>query len=157
MANNPLLDRVFIAGCVTSDLERQKNFYACLFDWTYEPLESAIAREVVIAKKNGIPTAAFASLPSQPHPFDTEPNWRVVISVDDVDAYAEKAVKLGGEIAMAPHGEGERRSCILKDPDGLLIVIKQAPSMMEKKEPGKEKKLEQDMISRMRRLANIMG
>jgi predicted enzyme related to lactoylglutathione lyase len=48
--------------------------------------------------------------------------WGVYVSVDDVDATAEAAKEMGGQVLMGPQDIPEvGRFCVLQDPNGALI------------------------------------
>lgn len=106
---------------LTSDLEAAKKFYAQLFGWELEraPMEGM---EYTIVKSNGREIAGMMATPPQAE--GTPPNWGIYITVDDVDATADKAVELGAKICMPPQDIPQvGRFCVLQDPQGAFVSI----------------------------------
>jgi hypothetical protein len=58
-----------------------------------------------------------------PEQTDLPPGWTLYVAVDDVDAAAEKAESLGGEIVVPAHDIPVGRWAMLKDPGGAMICV----------------------------------
>lgn len=56
-------------------------------------------------------------------PADAPANWGVDFSVDDADAAAERAARLGGSIVTPPFDAGPVRFAILADPAGAVLRV----------------------------------
>ena len=57
-------------------------------------------------------------------PDDIPPHWMIYFSVNDCDAQAEQAKKLGGEVCVQPMDAPEvGRFCVLTDPQGAVFSI----------------------------------
>jgi uncharacterized protein len=54
---------------------------------------------------------------------DVPPHWHVTFSVDDTDAAAERAAKLGGEIVTEPVDAGPARLAVVRDPQGAVFTV----------------------------------
>ena len=55
-----------------------------------------------------------ANLPAQ---------WLIYITVEDVDASAEKCVALGGKVIEGPRKVGDGRFCVIQDPAGAVAAL----------------------------------
>lgn len=106
---------------MTSDLEAAKSYYGRLLGWTFEdmPMEKMTYS---VVKANGEEVGGIMPIP--PEAGKMPPVWGLYVTVDDVDATAEKAVGLGGKLCMPPQDIPEvGRFCVLEDPQGAVISI----------------------------------
>jgi len=107
---------------ITTDVAGAKAFYGKLFGWQYEtyPMEK-MTYEVIRA--GGEETGGIMPMPplaGEEHP----PAWGIYVTVDDVDATARQAEKLGGRIHLEPTDiPGVGRFAVLQDPQGAYISI----------------------------------
>ena len=106
---------------MTTDVQGAKVFYSKLFGWQYEtfPMES-MSYEVI--RSEGQETGGIMPMPPQNegHP----PVWGVYVTVDDVDATAKLAEKLGGKVHLPPTDIPEvGRLAVLQDPQGAYISV----------------------------------
>ena len=71
----------------TSDVDAAKAFYGQLFDWSFEdaPMEEMT---YTMVKANGEEVAGIMTIP--PEAGQMPPAWGIYVTVDDVDAAAEK-------------------------------------------------------------------
>ena len=56
---------------------------------------------------------------------ETPAHWSVTFAVDEVDATATQAEKLGGEIVDGPTDAPWTRMAVLKDPGGAVFIASQ--------------------------------
>lgn len=56
-------------------------------------------------------------------PPGTPPQWMVSFSVEDADATAEAATKLGGRVIVQPFDRGPLRIAVLQDPQGATFSV----------------------------------
>lgn len=106
---------------MTNDVDAAKTFYGQLFGWHFEdaPMEEMT---YTIVKANGEEVAGIMTIPSEAGPMPAA--WGVYVTVDDVDAAAEKAVALGGKIFVPPQDIPEvGRFCVIGDPQGAFISM----------------------------------
>ncbi len=106
---------------MTNDVGAAKTFYGQLFGWHFEdaPMEEMT---YTIVKANGEEVAGIMTIPSEAGPMPAA--WGVYVTVDDVDAAAEKAVALGGKIFVPPQDIPEvGRFCVIGDPQGAFISM----------------------------------
>ena len=61
-----------------------------------------------------------------PEHGDMPSGWGVYIAVDDVDAAAEKAERLGGEIIVPAHDIPVGRWAMIKDTAGAVLCLYRA-------------------------------
>jgi predicted enzyme related to lactoylglutathione lyase len=52
-----------------------------------------------------------------------QPHWSVTFSVDDADAVAERAHKLGGTVLAPPFDVPYSRMAVLQDPQGAVFTV----------------------------------
>jgi uncharacterized protein len=105
----------------TGDVEAAKTFYGQLFGWSFEdtPMEEMT---YTMVKANGEEVAGIMTIPSEA--AQMPPAWGIYVTVDDVDAAAEKAVALGGKIFVPPQDIPEvGRFCVIGDPQGAFISM----------------------------------
>jgi predicted enzyme related to lactoylglutathione lyase len=116
----------------TGDPERAKAFYGAVFGWESETFdmggsemtlwrvpgyvggepEQPVSREVVgvMAPLNG---------------DDVAPHWSVDFWIDDADAAADNAARLGGRVVVPPHDLPGFRETTLADPQGAAFSVTQ--------------------------------
>jgi uncharacterized protein len=106
---------------LTSDVDAAKSFYGQLFGWTYEdaPVDD---KTYTLVQVNGEEVAGIMHTP--PDAGQMPPAWGVYVTVDDVDAAAQKAVALGGKVYLPPQDIPEvGRFCVIGDPQGASISL----------------------------------
>jgi hypothetical protein len=76
-----------------------------------------------VVKANDDEVAGIMPFPEDA-PSDMPPVWGFYITVDNVDAVAEKATAMGAKIHMPPQDIPEvGRFCVLQDPQGAFVSI----------------------------------
>ena len=106
---------------LTSDVDAAKSFYGQLFGWTYAdaPVDDMT---YTLVKANGEEVAGIMHTP--PDAGQMPPAWGMYVTVDDVDAAAQKAVALGGKVYLPPQDIPEvGRFCVIGDPQGASISL----------------------------------
>ena len=107
----------FEIGC--RDSARTQEFYSKLFDWKITPQGPA----AMIATAEPCPPNSIQghinSLGHEPHNYVT-----VYVQVDDLQAYLDRAAKLGGKTCVPPmEVPGAGRFAWLSDPEGTIIGL----------------------------------
>lgn len=103
-----------IAG---TDGPRIQKFYRELFDWKMNVMDNMGGYGLVDTEAGGINGGVFAG--PKGHPFLT-----FYVQVDDLQAYLDKATKLGGQAVVPPTPiPGIGSYAFLKDPDGNIVGI----------------------------------
>jgi uncharacterized protein len=116
----------------TRDPEGAKQFYGAVLGWDTETFDLGGA-EVTLWRLPGY----VGGEPEQPvgrdviatmAPMDDDtavPHWSVDFWVDDVDAVAEKAAQLGGDVVVPPYDipVASLRQAVLADPQGAAFSV----------------------------------
>jgi len=106
---------------ITKDAEAAKQFYAQVFGWEYTefPMEGM---SYSVIKANGQEIGGIMPVP--PQAAGTPPHWGVYVTVDDVDASAKKAEKLGAAVIVPPTDIPDvGRFCVFRDPQGAVLSM----------------------------------
>jgi hypothetical protein len=111
----------------SSDIERSRSFYRGLFGWTVDLVRVA-GLEYHLVDADGVKVAGMMPL-SALGPrggrdrVDAAPFWLGYVSVPDVDAAAEAAVRTGGRVLAGPLDAGTLgRTVRLADPHGAPVA-----------------------------------
>jgi predicted enzyme related to lactoylglutathione lyase len=105
----------------TSDVEGAKKFYGGLLGWATEDFPSG-DMPYTIVKAGEDMVGGIMSLPAQC--AGVPPHWGVYITVEDVDASAQKATELGGTIVVPPMDiQDVGRFSVIRDPQGAVFSI----------------------------------
>ena len=107
---------------LTTNVAAAKSFYGELFGWQFEdaPMENMT---YTVVKANDDEVAGIMAMP-EGAPAGMPPVWGLYVTVDNVDAAAEKATTLGAEIHLPPQDIPQvGRFCVLQDPQGAFISI----------------------------------
>lgn len=109
----------------TADVPTAKHFYATLFGWTWEDRPLGPEGTYTLWKNGNQEIAGMmnlADLPVQAEPV--APHWALYVSVEDVDAAAERAVRAGGRILGDFHTiPGVGRFSVVQDPQGAMLTV----------------------------------
>lgn len=106
----------------TSDADAGTKFYADLMGWTYELQPMGGGQDYTMFSKDGHTVAGLSQL--QPDMAGMPPVWNNYITVDDVDAMAEKVTELGGQVLMGPMDVFENgRMIFFVDPTGAAAAL----------------------------------
>jgi predicted enzyme related to lactoylglutathione lyase len=106
---------------VSPDHERAQKFYRELFDWTVEA-DPAMGGYGLVDTRAGEAAIGGGIGPSM-SPGDT--GVKIYVRVDDLDAYLDRAEKLGGQRLVPPTDlPGDYgRFAIFSDPDGNPVGL----------------------------------
>jgi hypothetical protein len=108
----------------TSDQNAAKNFYDSLFGWTPQDMPMGPNDFYTIFKLQGRDAAAGCTLRPDETAMGVPPHWLIYIAVDDVDAAAPKAEKLGGKILAPPFDVMDAgRMAVVQDPTGAVFCL----------------------------------
>lgn len=113
---------------LTRDLDAARAFYADVFGWSYETMETPMGDyHVVAGGDEGGRGGMMAMPPGMP---DMVPNhWAVYFLSSDADATSARATELGGQIVQGPDdAPGVGRIATLHDPaGGSFMILEPAP------------------------------
>lgn len=106
---------------LAKDVEGAKSFYTQLFGWEAEDSTSD-GNTYTVFKIGDEQVAGLMAMPPQAQEMGAPPFWGCYVTVDDVDATAEKAQQLGATILAPPmDAGGVGRFCLIQDPQGAVI------------------------------------
>jgi predicted enzyme related to lactoylglutathione lyase len=101
---------------MTPNFEATRKFYTEIFGWSWGEIDN-IKIPYTNIKVYG---EAVGGLMHPPE--GATPNWAIYVTVDDVDAVAEKIPTLGGKILVQPSDVPNiGRFCVFQDPHGAVI------------------------------------
>lgn len=108
----------------TRDTKRAVDFYTKVVGWTVKECGPAGAHDYSEwVTKSGVNAGGMMALPAEV-PAHVPANWSVYINVEDVDAMAAKAVKLGGSKVRDPMDvPNVGRFCMIQDPTGAVFSL----------------------------------
>jgi uncharacterized protein len=118
----------------TRDPEGAKAFYGAVFGWETDTFdlgegevtlwrlpgyvggepEQPVSREVV---------GVMLPMSGDRSPGDVAAHWSVDFWVDDVEASADKAAELGGEVVVSPLDTSVGKTAVLADPQGAVFSV----------------------------------
>jgi len=106
----------------TPDLEGAKAFYTALFGWETEALPMPEGMGAyVMCRRRGRDAAAMSQSTEQP------PHWNSYVTVESVDATAERAAGLGGTLLAPPFDVMDvGRMAVVQDPTGAVVCLWEA-------------------------------
>ncbi|MFM9835706.1 MAG: VOC family protein [Methylophilaceae bacterium] len=103
----------------TNDVTEAKKFYTSLFDWSFEELSVPDGEPYPVIKTGEAPNGGIFGIPSGGRPY-----WLTYIKVDDIQATAQQAKKLGAKVLEEISEFGEYGwMCVLADPAGAVFAI----------------------------------
>ncbi|HEX3446072.1 MAG TPA: VOC family protein [Chthoniobacterales bacterium] len=104
---------------LTTDPAAAEEFYTQLFGWTTQAWPMGDF-DYTIMKAGEVDVGGIMPIPEMAKGMP--PLWGAYVTVDDVDATAAKAEKLGGKIIVAPQEIPTiGRFTVIQDPQGAVI------------------------------------
>jgi uncharacterized protein len=135
------------SGLNTRDIEGAKAFYGEVFGWQADTVDLGDGDAVMWTlpgygayleqrdpglrdrmASDGAPkgfedaVAWLSPMTSDQFPEDVPPHWSVTFAVDDADAVADSAAKLGGKVLAPPFDAPFVRMTVLSDPQGAVFT-----------------------------------
>jgi uncharacterized protein len=108
----------------TSDQNAAKKFYESLFGWVAKDEPMGPDSFYTMFKLGGKDAAAAATLRPDQTAAGVPPHWMLYITVDNADAFAERASKAGGTIFAPPFDVMDAgRMSVIQDPTGAVFCI----------------------------------
>lgn len=106
----------------TSNLRRSKSFYEKLIGWKTEAMPMPGGTYTLLKVPGETQPAGGAY--QMPKGWGGPDMWMSYVAVDDVDASATKAKKLGGSVMKPPFDiPGVGRMCVITDPGGAHLYL----------------------------------
>jgi predicted enzyme related to lactoylglutathione lyase len=106
---------------MTTDAPAAKEFYARLFGWKMrdQPIEGTVYTVLKAGEQE-----VGGLMEMSPEMQGMPPYWGVYVTVDDVDASAQLAEELGGQIKVPPMDIPDvGRFAVIQDPQGAVLSI----------------------------------
>lgn len=108
---------------MTSDPAAALEFYGELFGWHADPMPMPEG-DYHVLKVGDTAIGGIMQMPADPAANGMPPSWGCYVTVDDVDACAEKAVSLGGRVLMGPVDVPTvGRMAVIADPQGAWLNV----------------------------------
>lgn len=103
----------------TTDPNKAKTFYEQLFQWNITPQQTEGHQSFMAIDTGTGPVAGISKGDT------TESHWVPFVSVDDIQAYTNKAKSLGAEIIVpiTDLGNNQGSICVFRDPTGAGLGI----------------------------------
>jgi hypothetical protein len=106
---------------VTRNADKCKEFYSQLFGWTTSEKEIGGAPHTLFHREGD---EHASMIQTRPEWGDVAPHWMAYVAVDDVDAAAKQAERLGGTIAVPPSDiPTVGRAVVITDPGGAPLAL----------------------------------
>jgi predicted enzyme related to lactoylglutathione lyase len=110
----------------TPDPEASAAFYGAVFGWLADATSDAPPWFLRLpsyagAPARGVPADVVAVM--VPTAAAVPPHWAVSMRVEDVDATAAAAVRLGGTTVVAPVDAAANRTAAIADPQGGVVTL----------------------------------
>jgi uncharacterized protein len=111
----------------TTDPEGAKDFYGRLFGWEGEDFPAGEGVVYTMFRLRGHDVAAVSGQQEDERQAGIPPHWNSYVTVDDVDAVAERVPELGGQVLAPPFDVLDAgRMAVLQDPTGAVLCLWQA-------------------------------
>jgi predicted enzyme related to lactoylglutathione lyase len=108
---------------LTTDPSASIKFYTQLFGWTTQEFPMPEFTYTIVTQR-GADMGQGGIMPIPTHAKGMPPAWFSYVTVDDTDATAKQAEKLGGKIMLGPQDIPEvGRFAVIQDPQGAAICI----------------------------------
>jgi uncharacterized protein len=107
----------------TTDVNGAKRFYGGLFGWDLDDIPTGPDSTYTMCRLDGKDVAGIYDQPDEERAV-APPHWNSYISVDDLEAAADRAKALGPQSITDPFDVMERgRMVVLQDPAGALVSL----------------------------------
>jgi predicted enzyme related to lactoylglutathione lyase len=114
--------KIIWADLVTPDLAAAETFYAGLFHWTFQTVQSS-GTQYAVAMLDGRPVAGILQKPIAPDEH-RQAAWLTFIATRDVDTTERRARQNGAQsVAPAKTYQSRGRQAVLKDPEGAVFAV----------------------------------
>ena len=110
----------------TPDPEGAKRFYGELFGWEPEDVPTG-GPVYAMCRLDGANVAAIGEQPQDQREMGIPPHWNSYVTVDSVDASAQRVTELGGAVVAAPFDVLDAgRMTSIQDPAGAYLNLWEA-------------------------------
>ena len=120
--NSSTTGKIVWQDLTVENAEEVRNFYSSVIGWQTTPHDMGEYNDYNVQPSGSGETIAGichargsnSQIPSQ---------WLLYVTVEDVDASAQKCTEMGGELVDGPRMMGNNKFCVLRDPAGAIIGI----------------------------------
>jgi uncharacterized protein len=109
---------------LTTDLVAAKTFYAQVVGWGARDESSPDLAYTVFSSGRGR-IGGIMNLPADALQMGASPRWMGYVGVDDVDATADRLVRLGGAVYVPPTDSNIGRISVVADPQSAILGLVQ--------------------------------
>lgn len=122
---------------LTKDVAAAVAFYSDVVGWKTQPFGAGGDYTMWVGGQG--PLGGVMELPAEAAKMGAQPHWMAHVQVDDVDATAELAKKLGGKVWKEPEDiPTVGRFAVLADPQGPVFSVFKPNSPMTLHDPAKD-------------------
>jgi len=108
----------------TTDQDAAKTFYGSLFGWEAEDMPMGDGVFYSMQRVDGKDVAAISPQPQMQRDAGVPPMWNSYITVENVDAAADRAKELGATLHAPPFDVMEAgRMAVIQDPQGAFFML----------------------------------
>jgi len=107
---------------MSRNLDGAARFLGSVFPYTFEALPEMPFDAYRVFKVGDRVVGGMLAMPDEV-PAEAPPHWLAYFWLDDVDAGAERARALGGEVLRGPEDSPYGRSAVLRDPQGAIFAV----------------------------------
>lgn len=108
---------------MTTDKAAARSFYTKVVDWGTQDMPMP-GMTYTMFKAGEQPVSGLMDLPDAARKMGAQPNWGGYVAVDDVDAGADKAKRLGAQVYVPPTDiPNVGRFAVIADPQGAVISL----------------------------------
>lgn len=104
---------------MTRHPDAAKSFYQAVFGWEGQPMGED---DYTVFNLGGQPAAGMMPMGDR-FPAEVPPHWLAYFAVEDADAGAAEATRLGGQVMVPPTDIPPGRFAVLGDPAGAVFGI----------------------------------
>ncbi|MEM1079970.1 MAG: VOC family protein [Pseudomonadota bacterium] len=121
-SDEPLIGKAIWYDLVTEDPDAAVPFYEGLFGWRFEPATAVGGPDYRVARLGDVFIAGMVAVESRADGRE-QARWLPYISVADVDASVNVAVREGGSVAASARSVPLGRVAAIIDPEGAVIGL----------------------------------
>jgi predicted enzyme related to lactoylglutathione lyase len=106
---------------LTTDWERDKDFYAAVFGWTYADMSQGEFKYATFKAADGREVGGIGAVAAGDPPPPAA--WLVYFGVDDADEAVDQVVKLGGSLLRPASDSPYGRMAVVADDQGAAFAV----------------------------------
>ena len=107
---------------ITTDMAAAKAFYANVVGWGAQDASTSDLAYTLFTSK-GTPVGGLMDLPEDARRMGATPRWMGYVSVNDVDASADRIKRLGGAVYVPPTDSNIGRIAVVADPQTTTFAL----------------------------------